>query len=189
MKPDWDELGDKFAKSKKVLIGDVDCTLTSIGNDKLCERFGIKGYPTLKVFRPPDRNGEDYKGDRDLASLKAFAKTLGPACTIDTLKKCKPEQLVELQPYLDMPREEVLARMAELKKQKDAVEAEHKALLESLQQQYEASEKVVNEMRERIEPEYKLLIATIPYEEQMAGVGVPAADLQPNQEEAPKDEV
>ena len=61
-------------------------------------------------------------------------------------------------------------------------------LLESLQQQYEASEKVVNEMRERIEPEYKLLIATIPYEEQMAGVGVPDADLQPNQE-APKDEV
>jgi protein disulfide-isomerase A6 len=27
MKPDWDKLGDEFAGSKTVLIGDVDCTV------------------------------------------------------------------------------------------------------------------------------------------------------------------
>ena len=104
MKPDWDDLGEKFENSKKVLIGDVDCTAP--GNDKLCERFSIKGYPTLKVFRPPDRFGETYEGERDLASLKKFAKGLKPMCTVDTLSKCTEKERTELQPYLEMPKEE-----------------------------------------------------------------------------------
>jgi len=45
MKPDWDTLGEKYEDSKKVLIGDVDCTGSG---KKTCERFGVEGYPTLK---------------------------------------------------------------------------------------------------------------------------------------------
>ena len=41
MKPDWDDLGDKFDKSKKVLIGEVDCTAD--GNKELCEAQGVTG--------------------------------------------------------------------------------------------------------------------------------------------------
>ena len=86
MKPDWDELGETFENSKKVLIGDVDCTTD--GGKPVCERFGVEGYPTIKYFNPPDREGEKYEGDRSLAALKKFAKSLGPQCTVDTLKKC-----------------------------------------------------------------------------------------------------
>jgi len=38
---------------------EVDCT----ANSEICERFGVNGYPTLKIFR----NGEDagsYDGPR-----------------------------------------------------------------------------------------------------------------------------
>ena len=38
MKPDWDDLGETFENSKKVLIGDVDCTVE--GNKQLCEEQG-----------------------------------------------------------------------------------------------------------------------------------------------------
>jgi len=40
MKPAWDQLGDEFAGSSSVLIGDADCTGTG---EELCSTFGIKG--------------------------------------------------------------------------------------------------------------------------------------------------
>ena len=39
MKPDWDDLGEKFEKSKRVLIGDVDCTSSG---QELCEEIGVR---------------------------------------------------------------------------------------------------------------------------------------------------
>jgi protein disulfide-isomerase A6 len=41
MKPAWDEIGDEFADSKSVLIGDVDCT--SDGGKALCEKHEVRG--------------------------------------------------------------------------------------------------------------------------------------------------
>lgn len=49
MKPDWDDLGETFENSKKVIIGDVDCTADS--GKSICEKYGVQGYPTLK-FAP-----------------------------------------------------------------------------------------------------------------------------------------
>ena len=77
MKPDWDALADEYANSDKVLIADVDCTGAG---DKLCERFGVEGFPTIKTFAPPDDEGEDYEGGRDLESLNAHASSIGPSC-------------------------------------------------------------------------------------------------------------
>ena len=70
MKPDWDSLASEYEGSDKVVIADVDCTA---GGKPLCEKFGVKGYPTIKYFNPPDEEGEDYKGARGLADLKKFA--------------------------------------------------------------------------------------------------------------------
>ena len=49
MKPDWDKLAEEYAGSTNVLIADVDCTAAG---EPLCERFGIEGFPTIKVFNP-----------------------------------------------------------------------------------------------------------------------------------------
>ena len=50
-------------------------------NKQLCEDEGVKGYPALKYYLPGEPEGIDYSGGRDLESLKAFAKTLGPSCS------------------------------------------------------------------------------------------------------------
>mmetsp|Transcript_20515 Transcript_20515/g.29755 ORF Transcript_20515/g.29755 Transcript_20515/m.29755 type:complete len:150 (-) Transcript_20515:472-921(-) len=69
MKPAWDKLGDEYAGSSSVLIGDVDCTEEDAR--PLCEQFGIQGYPTIKYFVDGDTaTGEDYQGGRDFESLK-----------------------------------------------------------------------------------------------------------------------
>ena len=93
MKPDWDKLATEYEGSDKVLIADADCT----GAGKpLCEKFGVRGYPTLKVFAEGDEEGEDYKGGRDLAALKKFASELGPGCSVDNPEACSAEQKEKL---------------------------------------------------------------------------------------------
>ena len=56
MKPDWDSLGAAYADSKTVIIGDVDCTAAG---KPLCDKYGVKGYPTIMYFNPPDEDGEE----------------------------------------------------------------------------------------------------------------------------------
>ena len=88
MKPAWDQLGDEFAGSKTVLIGDVDCTVEK----DLCSKYGVRGYPTIKSFTGnPD--GDPYEGGRDFAALKKFAdESLGPSCSNDNIDLCDDEQ-------------------------------------------------------------------------------------------------
>jgi len=45
MKPDWDKLEGEFKDSAKVVIGNADCTA---GGKSLCDKMGVRGYPTLK---------------------------------------------------------------------------------------------------------------------------------------------
>jgi len=127
MKPDWDSLGSTFADSKTVLIADVDCTAAG---KSLCEKHGIRGYPTIKYYNPPDEEGEDYKGGRDLPALKKFAETeLGPGCAVDTKENCSAEQLAELEKYVAMSDEERTKQLDELKSKMTAAEEAHNELL------------------------------------------------------------
>jgi protein disulfide-isomerase A6 len=75
MKPDWNRLAREYEGSSSVVIADVDCT----AERELCQRFDVKGYPTLKVFRAhqadvADYKGEKYQGPRDFDSLKKYVK-------------------------------------------------------------------------------------------------------------------
>jgi protein disulfide-isomerase-like protein len=66
MAPAWEEL----AKSQsKVVIAELDASQHS----EVGSRFGVRGFPTLKFFSKSDKSGNIvYKGQRDLASFKAF---------------------------------------------------------------------------------------------------------------------
>jgi hypothetical protein len=160
MKPDWDSLAQSFADSTKVIIADVDCTT---GGKPLCDKFGVRGYPTIKYFNPPDEEGEDYKGGRDLASLKKFVETdLGPGCSVDAKENCSPEQLTDLQTYMDMPADERAAKLAEMAKTMKDAETAHDELLKSLQAQFKESQDGLEKIKSDSAPVIKLLKAATP---------------------------
>ena len=160
MKPDWDALSAEFKDSTKVIVGDVDCTA---GGKPLCDKYGVRGYPTIKFFNPPDEEGEDYKGGRDLAALKKFASTeLGPGCSVDALENCDETQKAELAKYSAMPAAERDAKLAELKKAMADAEEEHNALLKQLQSTFKESQEKLEKLKEDSAPQIKLLKAATP---------------------------
>jgi len=159
MKPDWDSLGVEYKESSKVVIGDVDCTAAG---KPLCERFGVRGYPTIKFFNPPDEEGEDYKGGRDLAALKKFAADLGPGCSVDMLENCSEEQKKELEEYIAMPADEREAMMTKLKEELADAQTKHDALLKELQASYKKSMADIEALKESTAPKIKLLKAATP---------------------------
>merc|ERR1739847_204036 len=59
------------------------------GGKALCDRVGVRGYPTIKHGDP--NNLEDYKGGRDYSALEKFAKGLKPVCSPAKMDLCEPE--------------------------------------------------------------------------------------------------
>jgi len=160
MKPDWDSLGSDYADSKTVVIADVDCTAAG---KPLCDKYGVRGYPTIKYFNPPDEEGEDYKGGRDLPALKKFVETeLGPGCSVDTKENCSAEQLKELQTYIDMAGDEREAKLTSLKDALKKAEDDHNELLKNLQEQFKTSQDALEKLKEDSAPTIKMLKAATP---------------------------
>ena len=160
MKPDWDSLGSTYADSKTVVIGDVDCTAAG---KPLCDKYGVRGYPTIKYFNPPDEDGEDYKGGRDLPALKKFVESeLGPGCSADTKENCSPEQLADLQKYMDMDASERETKLTAMKTAMAKAEEEHNALLKNLQEQFKTSQDALEKLKEDSAPTIKMLKAATP---------------------------
>jgi hypothetical protein len=160
MKPDWDSLGSTYADSKKVVIGDVDCTAAG---KPLCDKYGVRGYPTIKFFNPPDEEGEDYKGGRDLAALKKFVESdLGPGCSADTKENCTPEQLKDLETYMTMDPAERAAKLQTMKDELKKAEDDHNELLKSLQAQFKESQDALVKKKEESAPVIKMLKAATP---------------------------
>jgi len=90
MAPAWNQLGDEFASSSSVLIGDADCTASG---KELCEKFGVSGYPTIKYFKDGDEKGQDYSGGRDFDGLKKFVEdTLEVKCQVADPEKCTDKE-------------------------------------------------------------------------------------------------
>jgi len=160
MKPDWDSLGATFADSKTVIIADVDCTAAG---KPLCDKFGVRGYPTIKYFNPPDEEGEDYKGGRDLAALKKFVETeLGPGCSVDQKENCSAEQLKDLEKYIAMPADEREKKMTDMKDALKKAEDDHNELLKNLQAQFKESQDALEKLKEESAPVIKMLKAAPP---------------------------
>jgi len=88
MKADWEALGDEYASSSSVLIGDVDCTVETA----LCSEMGVSGYPTIKYWK--DGKANDYQSGRDAVSLKKHVKdNLEVACTISDPSGCTAKEV------------------------------------------------------------------------------------------------
>jgi protein disulfide-isomerase A6 len=90
MKPAWDALGDEYAASSSVVIADADCTDSA---SELCNKFEIKGYPTIKYFLDGDADGQDYQGGRSYEDLKEFVENeLEIKCDIKNGEGCTDKE-------------------------------------------------------------------------------------------------
>jgi len=160
MKPDWDSLSADYADSKKVVVADVDCTAAG---KPLCDKFGVRGYPTIKFFNPPDEEGEDYKGGRDLPALKKFIESdLGPGCSVDAKENCSEEQLKDLATYIAMDPAEREAKLTTMKAEMAAADEAHNELLKTLQSQFKESQDGLEKLKEDSGPVIKMLKAATP---------------------------
>jgi thiol-disulfide isomerase/thioredoxin len=89
MKPAWDQLGDEF-KDSSVVIADADCTI----HKEVCEKFEVRGYPTIKYFVDGEKTGKDYSGGRDFDSLKKFVDdNLVVLCQLDDPSECDAREV------------------------------------------------------------------------------------------------
>ena len=117
MKPAWDQLGDEYAASSSVLIGDADCTDSA---EELCEQFEIRGYPTIKYFLDGDTKGEDYQGGRDFDSLKKFVEeTLEVKCDVKDPTECSDKEKAYIEKMKGKTAEERLKQLQRLETMKD----------------------------------------------------------------------
>jgi len=98
MQPDLDKLADDYKNSRSTLIATVDCTAP--GGQGVCSKFGVQGYPTLKVFKKGGSpRGEDYNGAREYNGLSRYVKAnlAGPECSLEDKAGCTKEELKILE--------------------------------------------------------------------------------------------
>ena len=114
MKDTWNKLGDEFADSSSVLIGDSDCTADG---KELCEANEVKGYPTIKYW--VDGEVKDYSGGRDLDSLtKHVRDNMEVKCDVKDPKDCtdKEKKFIDKQKAADpAARKKQLDRLTGMK--------------------------------------------------------------------------
>jgi len=132
MKPVWDKLMKEYEGSASVLVADVDCTVPA--GKKLCTKFGVRGYPTIKSGDPADL--QDYKGSRKFVDLQKHAENLGPTCGPANIDLCVGETRRMIEEFLALDHE---TREQIIKERDDAIakiEEEHKVFKEKINKEY-----------------------------------------------------
>mmetsp|Transcript_7214 Transcript_7214/g.10753 ORF Transcript_7214/g.10753 Transcript_7214/m.10753 type:complete len:125 (-) Transcript_7214:80-454(-) len=68
--PTWTDLAKQYEGHEKVRIAKVDCTQQK----DICTQQGVRGYPTLKMFKDGGSEGEKYQGRRTMEDFDKFIK-------------------------------------------------------------------------------------------------------------------
>jgi len=132
MKPDWDKLM-KEDFGANALVADVDCTA---GGKALCEKVGVRGYPTLKWGDPNAL--EDYQGGRSYKDLQKFAKeNLKPICSPANIDLCDDDKKAEINKYMVMDAAELDKLIGEKEKTLEDAEEKFKSEVDKLQKKYQ----------------------------------------------------
>jgi len=64
----WSALHKKYGRSK-FSVHAIDCASTDAKNQEICSKFGVTGYPTIKVWNQGQLT--DYEGGRKFVELEA----------------------------------------------------------------------------------------------------------------------
>eukprot|EP00760_Papus_ankaliazontas_P025307 PhM_4_TR2629/c0_g1_i1/m.64306/K09584/PDIA6, TXNDC7; protein disulfide-isomerase A6 len=70
----WKELAANVKDNSDVVIAELDAAAHS----STASAYGVRGFPTLKLFTKADKSGDvSYRGARDTSSFTAFLKENG----------------------------------------------------------------------------------------------------------------
>lgn len=166
MKPDWDKLAATYDGSETVLIADVDCTTND--NKDLCQKYGVRGYPTIKLFNEGDTEGENYEGGRDLKSLEKAAEALGPSCSVKNYDLCDAEEKAAIDELKKLAPADRLSQIKEIEEEISGLEAKFKEDLDGLQATYK---KLMDTKDEKVESLKKPLKGLKAFKDAAGGVG------------------
>ena len=112
MKPAWDQLGDEYASSSSVVIGDADCTASG---KSLCDANDVRGYPTIKYYNAENPDGAAYNGGRDFDSLKKFTdEILSAKCLLDDTEGCSDKEKEFMEKWKGKPADEIKKQLDRL---------------------------------------------------------------------------
>lgn len=133
MAPAWEQLAEDYKDSKLTLIAEVDCT----EEEELCETFEVQGFPTLHYGDVNDV--QDYTGQRDYESLKAFAKENleKPVCSIHNKEACTQEVKDAMDGLEKKSAEELHAILEEFEKGAEEADAVLQAEIERVEEAYD----------------------------------------------------
>ena len=121
----------EYQDSETVLVADVDC----IGDGKkLCEKVGVKGFPTIKYGDPSALM--IIKG-RDLDALKSFAGDLKPLCNVATHENCDDEQAKVVTELKELSVEDLEAKVKDHDNELESIEKKFAESVQELQSKYE----------------------------------------------------
>lgn len=145
MKPDWDKLMSTYAGSQHSLVADVDCTA---GGKSLCEKHGVKGYPTIKWGDPSDL--KDYDGGRELKDLQKFAsENLGPTCGPDNLDLCDATDKKFIEKFKKWDIDELDLAIEEKDEKIKKIEKEGQKVVDALEKQVQSLEAKIEKENKR----------------------------------------
>ena len=151
MKPAWDNLMKEYENSDNVLVADVDC----IGDGKpLCDKVGVKGFPTIKHGDPNDL--QDYQGGRDQSDLETFAKTLKPGCVVATLENCSEKEKKTIDALKEKSHKELKEAVVAEANDREEVHTTFKEEVEKLHERYADISKEKDEQLEEIKSKYNI---------------------------------
>ncbi|KAL0229840.1 hypothetical protein PCE1_003404 [Barthelona sp. PCE] len=66
--PHWSEAAKLYANKKDTVIAEVNCD----DHRALCQKYGIRGYPTIKFFKKGTTEPEDYTAGRSTEDIVKF---------------------------------------------------------------------------------------------------------------------
>lgn len=90
-------------------------------HSELCQKHGVSGYPTFKVFDSTTglENGKPYNGGRDVNAFKTFVEeNLKPKCSVKEQDGCTDKEktfIAKMQGTAKAELEEQIVRLDKMK--------------------------------------------------------------------------
>merc|ERR1719187_934232 len=137
----------EFKGSETALVADVDCTKKG---KPLCEKVGVKGYPTIKWGDADDL--QDYQGGRDFSSLQKFAtENLKPQCSPANLDLCEGDKKTQIEELMAMDLEALEKKVeegeAQIKEAEETFQTELQKLQDAYQKLQETKDSTIEEVK------------------------------------------